>query len=234
MSNDALRYELRGSVAVLQMDDGKANALSHSLIDELWAGLDRAEKEATAVLLAGRPGRLCAGFDLQTMTSGVQAARDLVTHGAELYLRLYEFPAPVVIACTGHAMAGGAVLLLTADTRIGAAGPFKIGLNEISIGMPLPLFVMELAQDRLAPAHRVAATIQATVYDPATAVDVGYLDRVVAPDDLAEEAMTVAAELAKLPTEPYGLTKQRMRAPLAQRVRATLAEDMARLTPPHG
>ncbi|MBW2455504.1 MAG: crotonase/enoyl-CoA hydratase family protein [Deltaproteobacteria bacterium] len=234
MSNDAVRYELRGSVAVLQMDDGKANALSHSLIDELLAALDRAEKEATAVLLTGRPGKLCAGFDLRTMMSGVQAARDLVTHGAEMYLRLYEFPAPVVVVCTGHAMAGGAVLLLTADTRLGADGPFKIGLNEISIGMPLPLFVQELARDRLATAHRVAATIQATIYDPASAVEVGFLDRVVAPDELADEAMKVATELAKLPAEAHGLTKQRMRAPVADRVRATLAEDMARITPPQG
>lgn len=234
MSNDVVGYELRGSVAVLQLDDGKANALSHSLIDELLAALERAEKEASAVLLTGRPGKLCAGFDLRTMMSGVQAARDLVTHGAEMYLRLYEFPAPVVVVCTGHAMAGGAVLLLTADTRLGAAGPFKIGLNEISIGMPLPLFVQDLARDRLATAHRVAATIQATIYDPASAVEAGFLDRVVAPDELAEEAMRVATELSKLPTEPYALTKQRMRAPVAERVRATLAEDMARITPPQG
>jgi len=234
MSNDAVRYELQESVAVLQMDDGKANALSHGLIDELMAALDRAEKEASAVLLSGRPGRLCAGFDLKTMMAGVEQARELVTHGAEMYLRIYEFPAPVVVACTGHAMAGGAVLLLTADTRIGVDGPFKIGLNEISIGMPLPHFVQELAQDRLASTHRVAATIQATVYDPATAITVGYLDRVVAPDDLAAKATAAAATLAKLPTEPYGLTKRRMREPITARVRAILAEDMARLTPPQG
>ena len=234
MSNDAVRYELQESVAVLQMDDGKANALSHGLIDELMAALDRAEKEASAVLLSGRPGRLCAGFDLKTMMAGVEQARELVTHGAEMYLRIYEFPAPVVVACTGHAMAGGAVLLLTADTRIGVDGPFKIGLNEISIGMPLPHFVQELAQDRLASTHRVAATIQATVYDPATAITVGYLDRVVAPDDLAAEATAAVVTLAKLPTEPYGLTKRRMREPITARVRAILAEDMARLTPPQG
>ncbi len=234
MSNDVVHYEQQGAVAVLRMDDGKANALSHPLIDQLLAALDRAEKEAKAVLLTGRPGRFCAGFDLRTMMSSVEAARELVTHGAEMYLRLYEFPAPVVLACTGHAMAGGAVLLLTADTRLGADGDFKIGFNEISIGMPLPVFVQELAQDRLDPRHRVAATIQATIYDPRAAVDVGYLDRVVAPDDLAAEALALAEQLATLPTEPHGLTKRRMRAPITERVRATLAEDMKRLTPPQG
>ncbi len=234
MSNDVVHYEQQGAVAVIRMDDGKANALSHSLIDQLVAAFDRAEKEATAVLLTGRPGKFCAGFDLRTMMAGVQQARELVTHGAEMYLRLYDFPAPVVLACSGHAMAGGAVMLLTADTRIGVEGDFKIGLNEVSIGMTLPLFVLELAQDRIAPKHRVAATIQATVYDPQTAVEVGYLDRVVAPDEFAAEALKLAERLAKLPTEPYGLTKRRMRAPIIERVQATLAEDMARLTPPQG
>ncbi|MBW2528939.1 MAG: crotonase/enoyl-CoA hydratase family protein [Deltaproteobacteria bacterium] len=234
MSNERVRYELQDRVAILNMDDGKANALSHALIDELVAALDRAESEAGAVMIAGRPGKFCAGFDLKTMMLGVDEARELVRHGADMYLKIYELSLPVVMACTGHAVAGGAVLLMTGDTRVGVEGPFQIGLNEIAIGMPLPIFVQELAKDRFDPRHRVRATIHATLYSPAEAIDVGYLDEVVAPDSLLEHALTRAKTLAKLPTEPYAKTKRTMRAAVADHVRATLDADMAALTPPTG
>jgi enoyl-CoA hydratase len=216
------------------MDDGKANALSHELVNQLVAALDRAESEAKSVLLVGRPGKFSAGFDLKTMMSGVDAARELVRHGAEMYLKIFELSLPVVMACTGHAVAGGAVLLMTGDTRIGVEGQFQIGLNEIAIGMPLPVFVQELAKDRFDPRRRVSATIHGTLYSPSDAVDVGYLDEVVAPDSLLERAFGRAAKLGKLPTEPYAATKRRMRSALVEHVRATLDADMAQLTPPTG
>jgi len=227
-------YQKEQGVAVLGMDDGKANALSHGMIDELLAGLDRAEKEARAVLIAGRPGKLCAGFHLPTMMSGIEPARELVAYGAELFLRIYDYPLPVVMACTGHAMAGGAVMLLTGDTRIGAEGDFKIGFNEIAIGMPLPIFVQELARDRLDPRYRLAATIHAQVLSPEGALAAGFLDQVVPAERLLEQAMAEATKLSRLPTQPYALTKQRMRKEIIDYVRATLSEDMVRLTPPQG
>ena len=96
--SEAVTYELRDRVALIQLDDGKANALSHAVIDGLHAALDRAEQEAAAVLLAGRPGRFSAGFDLSVMRQGGDAVGQLVGDGARLALRLYEFPVPVVIA----------------------------------------------------------------------------------------------------------------------------------------
>lgn len=234
MGEALVDYELDDRVASLRMDDGKANALSHGMIDELNEALDRAESEAGAVLLAGRPGRFCAGFDLRTMLSGVDAARELVTRGAHLYLRLYEYPLPVLMACTGHAVAGGAVLLLAGDVRLAPAGDFKIGLNEIAIGMPLPVFVQDLARERLDPRQLVAATLRATLFNPEQAKDVGFLDEVVPAAELARVAHQRATELAKLPAQSYGPTKQRMREATVRQLRTSLADDMARLTPPTG
>ncbi len=234
MSQTVVTTERKDEVAVVKMDDGRANALSHEMIEQLLAALDDAEGQARAVLIVGRPGRFCAGFDLRTMLAGIEVARKLVVRGAELYLRLYEYPAPVVMACTGHAMAGGAVMLLTGDTRFGTKGEYKIGLNEISIGMPLPVFVQELARDRLDPRQLTAATLQAQIYTPEGAVDAGFLDRVVMAQALEKEALAAAKKLAALPTEPYGLTKQRLRETVIRYVRDTLALDMARITPPQG
>lgn len=225
-------YRLDGKVAVITMDDGKANALSQAMLAQLHGALDRAENEASAVLLVGRERRLSAGFDLAAMTSSVEAMRALVIGGAEFLLRLYLFPTPVLVGCTGHALAAGALLLLAADERIGVAGDYKIGLNEVSIQMPLPVFAVELARDRLAPRQFGAATMQGRIYDPVGAVDAGYLDSVVSPEALHETVRQRAQVLAAIPGPAFRLTKQRVRGAMVARVRETLVADVGTLTSP--
>lgn len=163
-----LTTEVDDGVAVLTFDDGKANAVSHEVVDALHAALDRAETDddVGALVLAGRSGMFCAGFHLPTMTSSVEAMRALVGDGARLMARMATCPVPIVAAATGHALAAGALLLLSSDTRIGARGSAKIGLNEVGIGMPLPEFAIALAQERLASDHVLGATLQARIYDP--------------------------------------------------------------------
>src|SRR5262245_17362731 len=158
------------------MDDGKANALSAEMIDALIAALERAEREASAMILTDRPDRFCAGFDLKVMMSGPAAATQLLQRGADLLLKLYAAAIPLVIACTGHALAGGALVVLTGDYRIGAAGAFRIGLNEVAIGLTVPVLAMELARDRIATTELSRATLQATIYAPEHAARVGFLD----------------------------------------------------------
>lgn len=225
MSN-VLTYTLEGQTALLQMDDGKANALSEAMIDSVVAALDRAEKEASAVVLVGRPDRFCAGFDLKVMMSSPEAAVALLRRGADMLMRLYSCPLPLVIACTGHAKAGGALVVLTGDVRIGAAGAFQIGLNEVSIGLPVPVLAMELARDRLAPGELLRATLQATIYAPDDAVRAGYLDEVVAPGEVLARAKAEAARLGQLARFPFHATKQRLRGKTIAHIRATLDEDV--------
>jgi len=234
MADSVLDYSLDGRLAVLRMDDGKANALSHAAIDALHAALDRAEKEAGAVCLLGRPGRFCAGFDLSVMRSGPEPMRRLVTAGAELLMRMAVHPLPIAIGCTGHALAAGALLLLAADSRTGARGEFKIGLNEVAIGMPLPVFAYELARERLSKRHWLRATVQAELYAPESAVDAGFLDAVCEPSALVEAALAEARRLAALPQPAFRRTKASVRGGVVAGIRATLAEDMARLTGPTG
>jgi enoyl-CoA hydratase len=217
-------------VAVLRFDDGKVNALSYGAIDALMAGLDRAEADADAVCLVGRDGKFSAGFDLSVMTSGPDAARDLLRRGGDLIIRVYLHPQPVVGAVTGHALAAGALLVLACDVRIGADVPAKIGLNETSIGMPLPLFAVELAQDRLTPDAKVRATLGAELYDPHGAVTVGYLDRVAPADSVVDEAIAEARRLGAYASGPYALTKRTMREPVIDRVRAGGGRDLDQFT----
>jgi enoyl-CoA hydratase len=221
---------IEDGVAVLRFDDGKANVLSFSAIDSFGVALDRAEAEARAVCIVGREGKLCAGFDLSIMSGPPEAARDLVAAGGRLLMRLYQHPQPVVVAVTGHALAAGALLVLSCDVRIGADVPAKIGLNETSIGMPLPLFAVALAEDRLATTVLVRATLCAETYDPHGAAEVGYLDRVVPLDALVDEAVAEARRLAAYSTGAYAQTKEVLRAPTIQRVVEGGKADLARFS----
>jgi enoyl-CoA hydratase len=222
-------YELQGNVAHIQMDDGKANALSEIMVGELGEALIRAEKEASAVVLSGRPDRFCAGFDLKVMMSSPYAAQKLLRTGAGLLMKIYGSPLPIVAACTGHALAAGALVLLTADVRVGASGNFRIGLNEVAIGLPVPVLAMELARDRLVTAELGRATLRAQIYTPEEATRAGYLDEVLPPGELAARAKEEAGKLGGLSPMAFRATKKRLRGKTIAHILATLDEDMTTL-----
>jgi enoyl-CoA hydratase len=224
--SELVRYERVGGVARLSFDDGKANVISPASLAALNAALDRAEKEAGAVALFGRAGRFCAGFDLATIQSSPEAARELVAGGGRLAARLAASSLPTVIGCGGHALAMGALLLLGADVRIGAAGDFKLGLNEVAIRMTLPAFAMELARERLSKRHLLRATSLAEIYGPDAACDAGYLDRVVPAEKLEAETLAEAARYAELPRRALAETKRSLRGAMVERIEAGLERDL--------
>jgi len=224
-------FEIVDSVAHLRMDDGKANALSYAMMDELDAAFTRAEKEAKAAILSGRSGKFSAGFDLKEMMAGPDRARALVSRGADLLLRAYLLPLPFVTVATGHALAGGALLLATGDVRIASRGPFQIGLNEVQIGLPVPVLAMELARDRLAPAHFIAATMFATIYDPEHAKVAGWVDEVADDGDAVQRGHAYAKKLTGLNTSPYARSKEIMRERTVKYIKETLPHDLERLVP---
>ncbi len=230
--SENIHYELREGVAVVTMDDGKANALSRANIDALNEALTRAETEAAGVLLTGREGRMSAGFDMSVMTGGIDGVRALVSAGAELLLRMYVHPQPVVAACSGHALAAGALLLLASDLRIGAKGKFKIGLNEVAIGMTLPIFGVELARARLSPRHYTQAVTQSRIFDPDTAVEAGFLDATVDAGELTNAAFAEAKRLSELSRGAFKNTKIHERGAQVEFIRSTLATDMAAIGQP--
>ncbi len=221
----AVTTETRDGVAWVRMDDGKVNALSMALLEALDGALDEAA-EASAVVLCGRPGRFSAGFDLGQMMAGPESARALVSRGGQLCMRLFQHPKPVLAACTGHAMAGGALLLLSCDHRVGLDLPCKIGLNETSLGVPLPGFALALAKERLARQHLCRATLQATIYDAAGACAVGFLDETVAPDALEAKVQAEALRLTALNPRAFARSKHDQRGAVAAAVLAGLDENL--------
>ena len=204
------------------MDDGKANALSLAMSQALNAALDQAAKEAKVVVIRGRTGVLSGGFDLKVIRSGDAAQRAAMTEaGMTLLARLYLLPQPLIIACTGHAVAAGGLMLLTGDVRIGVRGVFRIGLNETAIGLSLPQAGIELARDRLMPLVLTEAVLLARLYGPDDAARIGYLDRAVDVGDFDATIAETAQALKALDPGAFATTKRRLRQATLDRVPAS-------------
>lgn len=211
---------------LITMDDGKANALGFDMLAQLDAALDSAEQAGKVVVIAGRHGKFSAGFDLSVMGQGGDDMLDLLRKGANLSRRLLGFPTPVVLAVSGHALAMGALLLLSADYRVGVHGTYKIGLNEVAIGMTLPYFGIELARDRLAKKHLGPAVALARVYDAEGALEAGYLDEAVSEEDLLPRAKYMAEQFARLNMDAHRQTKARTREGLSAALTAAIEKEL--------
>lgn len=209
--SDLVAYQLDDGVATLTLSNGKVNAISNEVIAGFNAALDQAEKDRAVVIITSGPGILSGGYDLKIMTSSPEAAMDLVAAGSTLARRMLSHPFPIVVACTGHAVAKGAFLLLSADYRIGVDGPFSIGLNEVQIGMTMHNAGIELARDRLNTSAFGRSVINGEMFDPKGALQAGFLDKVVAPEELTDAARTVALQLKKIDMKAHKQTKLKVR-----------------------
>lgn len=227
---DLVSYRLESSVATIAMDDGKVNALSLAMLSQVNQALDRAQADRAVVVLTGRPGVFSAGFDLRVLRTGGPDALAMLFAGFELAERLLAFPAPVVIACPGHAIAMGVFVVLSGDYRIGAAGPFKITANEVAIGMTLPRAALEICRQRLAPAHLQRAVLLAEPYTPDDAIAAGFLDRVVPAAELAAGTHGIATQLAALDRNAHTQTKRRLRGATLAALRQAIEADRADAT----
>ena len=212
-------------IAWITMDDGKVNALSTDLLGEVGRAFDAAERAGAVAVLRGRPGIFSAGFDLGTFKRGLDATVEMLRAGAALVERLLAFPTPVLTICTGHAYPMGAFLMLSADARLGLAGPWRIGMNETAIGLTVPKFALELARHRLTPPGFARISAGAMV-DPLEARALGYLDRVCDANQLADAARAEASRLRALDMPSFAATKARVNDAALRAIRAAVAEEL--------
>ena len=217
-----------GAVALITMDDGKANALTKDAITTLVSLVDEAVADPllAGIVLAGREGRFSGGFDLNVMRSGdFQAMVDLVADGGNLVRHLYRSEIPIVAACTGHAIAAGAFMLLGCDMRVGAAGDYKIGMNEVAIGMVLPDWAMTISRERVSKLHLQRAVATARLTNAEDAADVGFIDVVVPLEDVVPRAIEEAASYAALDRGAYAQTMQNFRGDVSNTMAAQVEKD---------
>ena len=115
---------------------------------------------------------------------------------------------------------------MAADVRLGADGLFRLGLNEVRIGLTLPWFAVVLARHRLTPAHFDHAAVTGDMFDPRTAREAVLLDVVVAPDELDSRADQIAQDLASINRSAHATTKLRVRAPVLDELRLAMEADV--------
>jgi enoyl-CoA hydratase len=212
-------YRLDGPIATIAMDDGKVNAMSPRMIREVGAAFDRAEADRAVVVLTGRDGVFSAGFDLPTLRAGGAESIGMVRAGFELAERILSFPFPVVVACTGHAVAMGVFLVLSGDYRVGVEGGFRLAANEVAIGLTMPYPAIEILRNRLTPSAFNRAVMLAEPFSPANAVETGFLDAVVKADDLAATARTIATAASTLDMTAHAASKLRARGAMLTAMR---------------
>lgn len=225
-------YSRSGAVGTIVMDDGKANVMSLAMLNALHAAFDQAEKDRTVVILKARGKHFSGGFDLNVFARGSAEEQYLMLKaGAELALRVLSFPTPVVVACQGNAFPMGAFLIMSGDHRIAAEGNYRIGMNEVAIGLTVPRFAIEIARQRLTPAYFSRVVMTAEMFGPTEAVTAGFFDRVVAADQLDHCAEEAARALATLNMASHAATKARARGAVIKMIRDMIDED---ITPQYG
>jgi enoyl-CoA hydratase len=222
-------YDLTDDIATITVDDGKVNVMSPAMQAAIHAALDRAEADGVPVVLLGREGVFSAGFDLNVLRGDGADALAMVKGGFELAARLLAFPLPVVMGCTGHAIAMGTFLLFSSDYRVGVSGPYKLTANEVAIGLTMPHPAIAILSHRLTPSALTRAINLAEPFSPDDAVAVGYLDRVVEAGDVRGAVREVAKASAGLDLAAHAATKRRFRAPLLEAIRAGIEADEAEL-----
>ncbi|GGB68442.1 crotonase/enoyl-CoA hydratase family protein [Shewanella inventionis] len=216
---------IENNVHVITLNNGKVNAISPEVISQINRALDEAEQQNAVVILTGQPGILSGGYDLKTMKHSPEAAIALVTAGSTLARRMLSFPTPIIGACSGHAIAKGAFLMLSCDYRIGCHGPFKIGLNEVAIGMTMHQAGIEIARNRIPQHYLTRAVINAELFAPEQAVLAGFLDQVVEPDQLMNTAHMVAKHMQTLNMPAHLGTKLKERQSILASLDEAIEQD---------
>jgi enoyl-CoA hydratase/carnithine racemase len=217
-----LQVEERGEVAVVRIDRPPANALDPELLDEGHRVVEELAQAAPgAVVLTGRDGFFSAGVDLKLVPTLDDAGQRAMVSGINrLFAAWYGFPRPVVCAVNGHAIAGGLILALCGDYRVGAPEG-KLGLTEIRAGVGFPVAAMAVVQAELSAPVARRLVFLAELVDPLEALELGALDEVVEAEDVLPRALQVAGELGALPTQAYQRVKGQLRAPTIETIRST-------------
>jgi len=224
-----IERDLTDGILTLRLAHGKASAMDVELLAAFCDELDAAAG-ARAVVLTGTGSIFSAGVDLFRLTEeGEEYVRRFFPLLTDLIRRLFIFPAPMVVAANGHAIAGGGLMVISGDYRLMAEGSGRIGVPELLVGVPFPAAPLEVVRWAVRPDLVQQLIYTGRTFTPQEALVHGLVDEVVSPDALVDRAREVATQLAALPAEVFRLTKRRLRAEAAERMTRDPAYDEAAL-----
>lgn len=226
--SESVGYELDRGAARITMNDGKVNVMSLAMLAGLGEAVNRAEREAEMIVLdSGLPGIFSAGFDLKALaTEDASQSMAMLRAGAELALRLLSFPKPTLGVMQGHAYPMGAFLLLACDRRICARGPYRIGLNEVNIGITPPGFAIALAASRLHPAWLNRTVTLGEMFEVDDAIRAGFIDEVVPGEQIEHRVAEAIDALKKIHLPSHTAAKLRLRRSTMAAIREAIDSEL--------
>lgn len=227
---EKVTYSFENGIAQITMDDGKANSMNWIFFEEMGKSMDEAENDGAKVLvITGRPGFFSGGLDLKLLpTLSANEIGDFATTFARTMLRVFSFPVPTIAASTGHAVAGGAMLTFACDRRLAIDGPYRIQMNETSIGITLPSWMFLIARSAIPSRWRTEALLHAKAYNPNEALERGILNGVAKDaDSLASQVKAATAELLSLNLPAYAASKKNLRREKIEHVLALLQKELS-------
>lgn len=215
--------EARDETALVRIDRPPANAMDRELLGDVVAACEQlAADEPAAVVITGREGYFSAGVDLKLApTLDAEGQAEMVDRINRMAAGWYGFPRPVVGAVNGHAIAGGIVLALCADHRVGGTEG-RFGLTEVRVGIGYPAVAIAVVRAELSPPAARDLVLRGELMDSQAALERGLLDELVEQDAVLDRALEVAAELAALPPQGYAFVKRQLRAPVIAAARELL------------
>ena len=223
-----MRIERDGEVALIRLENGKGNAIGPSFLDRLESLLGQLG-EARAAVITGQGSVFSAGLDLPALVDLDRVRmRAFVLRFETAMMRVFELPIPLVAAVNGHAVAGGCVLALQADVRIGADREARIGLNETQLGIGLPSLVVETLRWQVPGPSLAALALEGRLVSPREAVQLGVLHELAPEAELLPRALQRASSLAALPPAGIRMVKESLRRPAAAVARANAVADADR------
>lgn len=218
--------EIHGSVTLVRLGHGRANALDPELCGALAATLGELGKAGQAVVITGSGGIFSAGVDLKRLLAEDNTWLDgflAALQGA--FVAALDFPRPLVAAINGHAIAGGCVLAALCDQRLMAQGKGRIGIPELLVGVPFPALALEAVRAVVAPHVLTRLVLRGETLGAEEALAVGLVDELCTPEALEIEALELATRLASIPTRAFALTRRQLREPTATLLRELEAHD---------
>jgi enoyl-CoA hydratase len=221
-----LEITRQGEITIVRMDRPPANALDRELGSELIEAAEQLRSTAPqAVVLCGTGKFFSAGLDLKIVPTLDRAEqREMVMGVNRLVASWTAIPRPVVCAVTGHAIAGGLVLALCGDYRVGASEG-KLGLTETRAGVPYPAGAMAMVRSELSPPAARILVLGAALVDPPRALELGIVDELCPGDDVVSRAVDAARELAELPAETFARVERQLRGDLIAELERIVAKE---------
>ncbi len=227
-----MQLEQLEDIALIRIDTGKGNAINSAWLAKMNSLLDDlAQSKARAVVITGHGAFFSGGLDLPSLLPldrpGMQA---FIQSFNDTMLRLFEVRLPMIAAINGYAVAGGCVLALQADYRIMSDGPFKIGLNEVPLGLGLPALVVETLRCQVPASSLLPIALDGRLLSPHEALELELVHEVSPAESLVDRAVAWARERGKLPQVAFQQVKQSLRKPAIDAVNAANARDAGRWT----